>query len=117
MRRYIFGILGLGLLAGHASVGLAAAPAGACAAAVDAVATDWQEASFATPAKPSQARVLGRHGYETTGPQFLRMAHMIGAAASACREGDEASGIRLSRSAQDLLRQSHGVDRRLVASE
>ena len=73
-----------------------AASNGAC----DAVASDWRAAGFASPAKPSQARVLGRAGYETSGPQYEQM---IGAVRAACQAGDQATAVRQAAAAEALL--------------
>ena len=69
MRGMVFGFFGLLALQAPA---LAATPA-----ACDAVARDWRAAGFSSPAKPSQARVLGNAGYQTTGPQYRQMVQAI----------------------------------------
>ena len=104
MRKMLFGALGL--LALQAPAFAATTPAAACTTALDAVTADWRAASFSSPAKPAQARVLGTGGHETSGPHYQEMMQAIRHAAAACKAGDQATALRWTEAAQDLLQQS-----------
>lgn len=96
MRGAIFGIVGLLALEAPA---LAATPT-----ACDAVSHEWTAAGFSAPVKPSQARVLGNAGYETTGPDYQQMIVAIHRACDP-RDPDAAQQAAV---AEELLRRSKG---------
>jgi len=69
MRKVIFGLLGM-LLVGAPAL---AETNGACQTRGE----EWRQAAFSSPAKPSQARVLGRAGHETSGPALQQMTQAL----------------------------------------
>lgn len=97
MRRMIFGFVGFLALQAQA---LAATPA-----ACDAVVRDWHAAGFSSPAKPSQARVLGKAGYETNGPEYRQMTEAV---RQACDPRDQAAA-RQAAAFETLLHRSKGA--------
>ena len=77
------------------------AAAGSSVASPTALLSEWDQAGFDTPSKPSQYRVYGRHGYVTSGPGYNAMASLIRSAVNAPREGrarDAATDIAQARS-------------------
>ncbi len=108
MRKMLLGALGL--LALQAPAFAATTPAAACTTALDAVTADWRAASFSSPAKPAQARVLGAGGHETSGADYRQTMQAIRHAAAACRAGDQVTALRWTETAQALLQhQRDGV--------
>jgi hypothetical protein len=50
----------------HSALAQTRAAAPSCAAALDALVSEWQSIGYAEPGKPAQMIVSGRHGYTTT---------------------------------------------------
>ena len=104
MRKMFFGVLGLMALQTPAFA--ATTPATACTSALATATADWRAASFSSPAKPAQARVLGHAGYETSGPGYRQMTQAIRQAEAACRAGDQATALQSADVAESLLQHS-----------
>jgi hypothetical protein len=66
-------------------------PAGAptSVAQLNALLSEWDQAGFGTPSKPSQYRVYGRNGHVTNGEGYNHMVSLIRSAVSNTREGRE----------------------------
>ena len=67
---------------------------------------EWDRAGFSAPSKPLQYRVVGRNGYETSGPGYNAIAALMRSAIRDTREGrDEAALLAISK-ARRLLDQA-----------
>jgi hypothetical protein len=65
-----------------------------CAAALDALMSEWRSIGFVEPGKPAQMVVSGRHGFTTTGGQFNFMRQQIRVGASDCEAGRDVDALR-----------------------
>jgi hypothetical protein len=81
----------------------AQASGASCAAALDALMSEWRSIGFVEPGKPSQMIVSGRHGYTTTGGQFNFMRQQIRVGASECEAGRDADALRHFESVRGIL--------------
>jgi hypothetical protein len=73
---------------------------GGNATSLNALLTEWDQAGFDTPSKPSQYRVYGRNGHVTNGGGYNYMVSLIRSAVSNNREGrtrDAAAEIAAAR--------------------
>jgi hypothetical protein len=61
--------------------------AGSSVPQLNALLTEWDQAGFSTPSKPSQYRVYSRNGHVTNGGSYNYMVSLIRSAASDIREG------------------------------
>jgi hypothetical protein len=92
MRKLLLGCFALVALQAPAL----AAPGPSC----DAVAGEWHAAAFASPAKPSQFRVVGQAGHETSGPEYRTIAEAI---RQACGSADPVVARQEAALADTLL--------------
>lgn len=84
---------GLALSSQHAARAQSTPPVQSCAAALDALMSEWQSIGFVEPSKPGQMIVSSRRGYATNGGQFSYMRQQIRAAARDCAAGDNADAL------------------------
>ena len=82
-----------------------------CKAELQTLSKLWNAAAYPVPSKPSQARVLGRNGFETTGESLNSMRARIGLAAQECANGFEAASLEHVADLEALLaRHERGSD-------
>jgi hypothetical protein len=81
----------------------ASAPAGGTAASLDALLTEWDQAGFSPPSKPSQFRVYGRNGYVTSGSGYNTMVALIRSAQADVQQGRDREAANHIAKARSLL--------------
>jgi hypothetical protein len=90
-------------LATQIGAGPAAAQSASCNAAMARLMDQWHAVGYATPEKPTQARVLGNDGHEATGQQVSYMHTQIELAAQECQQGDSAAALHRIASVSGML--------------
>lgn len=77
------------------------------AASLSALSTEWDQAAFNAPSKPSQYRVYGRNGYVTDGPGYNAMVSTIRAAVNDAQKGHNHGAATNIAKARSLLAASN----------
>jgi hypothetical protein len=73
------------------------------AASLNALLTEWDQASFEPPGKPGQSRVYGRDGYVTTGGGYNEMVSLIRSAVADVQAGRDQDAAPTIAKARTLL--------------
>jgi hypothetical protein len=76
-------------------------------ASLTSLLTEWDQAGFAAPSKPSQYRVYGRNGYVTSGPEYNAMVSLIRGAVNDASQGRVHDAENEVAKARSLLAASH----------
>jgi pectin methylesterase-like acyl-CoA thioesterase len=77
-------------------------------ASLTALLAEWDRAGFVAPIKPTQYRVLGRHGYVTSGPGYYAMVSLIRSAKNDIRKGRDHDASAKIAQARSLLAANRG---------
>jgi hypothetical protein len=94
---------GLALSSQHEARAQSAPPVQSCAAALDALTSEWRSIGFVEPSKPAQIIVAARHGYMMNGGQFSYMRHQMRVAARDCAAGNNADALAHINSVRRIL--------------
>ena len=103
-------ILPLGLaLSGHATQAQTTAQttAPSCGVVLNSLMSEWQSIGFATPGKPGQMIVAGRHGYQTTGGQYNFMVEQIRIGTRDYEDGRDAEALQHFNTVREILDHTH----------
>jgi hypothetical protein len=102
MRKFLIGLVGVGLIA-QVSPSAASSVGGTCSPALNQLGGQWDALGFSPPEKPGAWRVLGSGGLAISGIEYQQLVRGIRAAAVACAAGHDTDATRQIRSLQTEL--------------
>ena len=101
--RILSGAFALVLIVGQATIAVAAPSDYTCSAKLQALNDKWNVAAFLPPSKPMQARIVGRNGFEISGPDYRYIAGQLAQAQRECETGQEAAALHRTEAVSDRL--------------